>query len=143
MRNQRALSIRILSFFGFFMAATSLIITVNLILSPRIQLGFRFYSSAFLYTVGLFVSSIGIFILKNWGRVLMILILVLTKIIPSLFSFVKYLIARDSSHLRLVHLLENIVVIIISTLVVFFLTRKSIKEEFNKTSQTLPATPSS
>ncbi len=81
-----------------------------------------------LYVLLLFIASIGIILLKSWGRILAI-ILLLIKIIESVIKLTNYMIYAIPQ-MKLIHLLEQSVSIGFFLLVIYFLSRKTTKNQF-------------
>jgi len=81
-----------------------------------------------LYTLMLLISSCGLILYKEWARKLLIA-LFLTRIVGSMIKSINYVV-NDLSQMKYIHLLEQSVNIIIFSLLIYFLCRKSISNKF-------------
>ena len=126
---QRIFGVKILGILGIFISIISLIIVIRMNLEHQAVFTLRYNILAFFYILGLFASSVGIILLKEWARVLMIVILAI-KITASMIKFINYVISDSLFQMKLLHLLEQFISIIILSSVVYFLSRKSIRKQF-------------
>ena len=81
-----------------------------------------------LYILCLFASSIGIILLKEWARVLLIIISTI-KLFGSIMSFLNYAV-NNVSRLLMFHLFEQSIPIIVFSLIIYYLCKKSTRNQF-------------
>ena len=136
MEKQKDLGIKILGILGIFIAVISSIIVIRINLEYQASVTLRYNIFAFFYILGLFVSSVGIILLKEWARVLAIVIL-MVKIATGVVKCINYIASYDSIQMKLFHLFEQSISIIIFLSVVYFLSRKSIREQFKNQNQSI------
>ncbi|MBU4487957.1 MAG: hypothetical protein KKI13_02680, partial [Candidatus Omnitrophica bacterium] len=84
----------------------------------------------FSYILLLFISFVGIMLLKNWARMLLLVILSI-KLGGSVIALINYAIS-DVSKLKMIHLLEQCTNIIIFLPIIYYLCKKSIITQFRK-----------
>ena len=80
------------------------------------------------YVIVLIITFVGIFSLRNWARILLIIIS-LIKLSDSTIRAIKYF-TNDISQLKLLHICEQSTNVIIYTLLILFLCKKSIRKQF-------------
>jgi hypothetical protein len=124
----KSMGSKVLGSCGIFISIASLGILIFMNIKYKELLTARYNISFAFYILVVFISSIGIILLKAWARILLIIILSV-KIIESIIKSINYAI-NSSPQMKSLHFLEQFINISIFLLIIYFLSRKSIKSQF-------------
>lgn len=125
---QKSIGLKVFGLCGIIISITSLGILIFMNIKYKTlfttihNIGFSFY------ILVVFISSVGIILLKAWARILWIIISSI-KIIESLIKSINYAI-NALPQMKSLHFLGQFINIIIFSLIIYFLSKKSIKSQF-------------
>lgn len=123
------IGLKVLGLFGVFtsMISVGILLSMNIKYKESFIVIYNLFASG--YILFLFISSLGIFFLKKWARMLFIIIMSV-KIIESMAKLIFYLIKDVSLKMQAIHFFEQIVNIFIFSLLIYYLTKESTKKLF-------------
>ena len=129
-KGKKSFGIKILGMSGILisMVSAGILVWMNIMYKEQLRLSITKNIVFSLYIILLVVLFSGIIFLKNWAR-LSIILFSWVKIAESIIRAVNYIIT-DLSKLKLLHTFEQISNIIIYALLIFFLSRESVKIQF-------------
>lgn len=126
---QKSTGVFILGVIGMFISVISLGIFIYMHKTYPNVYTIRLMSLIGFYTLLMFIPFCGLIFYKNWARKFLI-ILFSMRIVESVIKAINYVI-NDLSQLKLIHFLEQSVNILFFSLLIYFLCRKSIRNQFD------------
>lgn len=129
-KKQSPIGLKILGIFGIFATIFSSLLLIYM--NIKYKRPIIIYNIPYIgYILLVFISSIGIILLKAWARILFITILSI-KIIESITKIIGYRIKDIYPQMQIIHFFEQFINITIFLLIIYYLSRKSIKNYFEK-----------